>query len=185
MLEKAKNRPRVLQFMLIGLFLYGSFSYSLSLLEYTWFQTQGTAVLGVKESYSSLTAPRWARLNEECSSHLLPAAGIELTPEDERVVLRCGRFWPFHRYSIEVPNDPISMDLTNDNTDTIYLINMIWLVLSATVLGLAGYTVYRIVRRDESGAYRWSLVSFASSILMVALYVGLMFWADPHFGLGW
>lgn len=185
MLEKAKNRPRVLQFLLIGLFLYGSFSYSLSLLEYTWFQTQGTAVLGVSESYSQLTIPQRATLNDACSSHLLPAAGIELTAQDERVVLRCGRFWPFHRYSIEVPNDPVSMDLTNDNTRTIYLINMIWLGVSAGVLGLAGFTVYKVVRRDESGAYRWSLVAFASSILMVALYVGLMFWADPHFGLGW
>ncbi|WP_148864656.1 hypothetical protein [Marinobacter fonticola] len=185
MLEKAKNRPRLLQLMLIGLFLYGSFSYALSLLEYTWFQTQGSAILGVSESYSSLTTAQRAALDDKCGSHLLPAAGIALTAEQARVVLRCGRFWPFHRYSIEAPNGPVSIDLSDDNTRTIYLINMTWLVLSAAVMSLAGYTVYRVVRRDESAAYRWSLVSFASSLLMVALYVGLMFWADPHFGLGW
>lgn len=183
MTKQTRKRPNVLQLLLIALFLYGSVSYGLSLLEYTLFQTRGVPLSG---SSQPITHADYRSLVQRCGSQLLPAAGIQPPAAGESIMLRCGRFWPFYRYTVHARQSPETLGLTNPAPTQVRLINHLGTALAAIVIGFAGMALYQLViRRRTTTAYRWSFLAFGTSLVMVGGYVGLMFWADPHFGLGW
>lgn len=183
MTEQTRKRPKLLQLLLIALFLYGSISYSVSLLEYAAFQIRGVPALGAAKPVGT---PDYPALIQRCGSQLLPAAGVAPPAVGEPVVLRCGRFWPFYRYAIETRQTRQTLTLAPATHTQVRLINQVTAGLALLIIALAALALYRLVmRRQVTAAYRLSALSFASSLVMVGSYVGLMFWTDPHFGLGW
>ncbi|MEQ5835841.1 hypothetical protein [Marinobacter sp. NFXS9] len=180
------KRPKRLQILLIGLFLYGSLSYSLSLAEYTLFQLRGEALFSPSLTFTNVNTPELDRLDTDCGTQLLPAAGRAPAALGEPVVLRCGRFWPFYRYSIQAPQTRASLDLGDDNNGAIRTVNQVTLALTLLLVALIGVILgLGLARRDARHTLHWSLVAFAASLALAGAYTGVMFMTDPHFGLGW
>jgi hypothetical protein len=116
-------------------------------------------------------------------------------------VVRCGRFWPFYHYSVQVPADPAFPGIEvagRDSADdevrssapayvgTARFINYVTMVLSVALVAASTLALYQVVgRRNEQAAHRWSLRAFVASVLLVAAYLGMMAWATPHFAMGW
>lgn len=194
-----EGAARVIRRLLIFFFVLGSLAYSLSLIEYGAFRLTGKAWLGVHQSFDTLSEEQLKQQFLTCGTHLLGAGGV-VHQAGEPMVARCGRFWPFYRYSIQLPAHPMIpgaliayaeepaaiRDARTRLIDNVRLLSAAWMGLSVLVIGLAATAGWQLIaRRDEDKAYRWAFQAFASSVLMVLAYVGLMFWIDPHFGLGW
>lgn len=194
------KKSQVLRTLLIILFIYGGVSYSLSLIEYTWFQASGEALFGVEEHYESMTEEQLQQAFRECGTHLMGATGVATEDIGTPIVVRCGRFWPFYRYSLEVPALPqipgalIRYDseppqITQSRTmltGDVRLASYAWMALAVVVLGLSFVSLYHFaVRRDPERAFRWGFQAFLGSVLMLATYIGFSFWIDPMFRFGW
>lgn len=198
--EKTLKSSRVLRTLIIALFIYGGFSYGLSLMEYTWFQATGNPVFGVSERYQSLTENQLDQAFLNCGTHLMGATGVTTESVGDPIVLRCGRFWPFYRYSLEVPahpkmpgaliryqeEPPEITEARESLVEKVRLTSYAWMVLAFGVVVLSAITFYHFaIRRDQDQAFKWGFQTFISSILMMATYVGFSFWIDPLFRLGW
>lgn len=198
--EKTFKNSRLLRTLIIILFTYGGFSYSLSLMEYTWFQATGEPVFVVSERYESLTDEQLGQAFLNCGTHLLGATGVPTENVGDPIVVRCGRFWPFYRYSLEVPAHPKipgaliryadePQDITEARqqlVQNVRLTSYAWMALAAGVFGLSAVTLFQFaVRRDQDKAFKWGFQTFISSLLMITTYVGFSFWVDPLFRLGW
>lgn len=197
---KTLKNSKVLRTLIILLFIYGGFTYSLSLMEYTWFQATGEPVFGVSQSYDSLTDQQLGQAFLNCGTHLVAATGVATEEIGDPIVVRCGRFWPFYRYSLEVPahpkipgalityeDEPAHITEAREKlTQNVRLTSYAWMALAAGVFGLSVTTLYQFaVRRDQDKAFKWGFQTFISSLLMMATYVGFSFWIDPLFRLGW
>lgn len=198
--EKPRERPRLLSLILIGLFLYGGFSYSLSLLEYTFFQVSGQPVFGVTQTYTQMSDTQRKQLIRDCGTQLMGANGMAAVPSGSSVVVRCGRFWPFYRYSLRVPASPAipGVDVKAPaaapgkptsaliNHSSVRLLNYVTFVLAILLFATSTFASWQIVRRkDERKARRWSLRAFAGSMIVVATYMGMTAWMTPDFAMGW
>ncbi|MAA64864.1 MAG: hypothetical protein CL581_08825 [Alteromonadaceae bacterium] len=194
--EKTDSRPKILRFMMIGLFLYGGISYSLSMIEYTLFQTTGTAIFGTSQTYTQISENQLSQAVSDCGSQLMGAGGITVANTGDPVNLRCGRFWPFYRYTVEAPAhgsmhgvNVIDQGVSASDARQVKVVrsgSYVAMVLAVLSLGLSACALVQIVvRKDDQHAYRWSFRGFVASVAVVGLYVGFMFWADPNFGLGW
>ncbi|QCF24668.1 hypothetical protein [Hydrocarboniclastica marina] len=200
------NRPRtsktsrVIRILLILLFVYGGISYSLSLMEYTWFQATGEPVFGASEHYEEFDENQLRQAFLECGTHLMGASGITTPEAGTLIYVRCGRFWPFYRYSLQVPAHPKipgALITYEDEPDSISesraelvksvrLASFAWMGLALGVLGLSLTTLYHFaIRRDSEKAFKWGFQTFISSLLMMATYIGFSFWIDPLFRYGW
>lgn len=198
--EDTQKRAGVLRTLIILLFIYGGFCYSLSLLEYTWFQATGKPVFGVSERYESFTDEQLKQAFLSCGTHLMAATGVTTEQAGDPIVVRCGRFWPFYNYAIEVPahpwipgalieyaDEPEAITKSRDQlVQNVRLTSYAWMALAAAVFGLSSVTLYQYaVRRDQDAAFRWAFQTFISSLLMMGTYVGFSFWIDPLFKYGW
>ena len=197
--KKFKN-ARVLRVLITLLFIYGGISYSLSLMEYTWFQATGNPVLGVSEQYQNFSENELNQAFLDCGTHLMGSTGVVTAEVGQPIVVRCGRFWPFYRYSLEVPAHPKipgaliryesePEEITaarHELAENVRMTSYAWFALAVGVFGLSLVTLYQFaVRRDQEKAFRWGFQTFISSILMMSTYVGLSFWIDPLFRFGW
>lgn len=201
-----KDRPaklrnsRVIRTLLILLFIYGGISYSLSLIEYTWFQATGEPVFGATEQYQSFDDNQLREAFLECGTHLMGATGVTTPAVGTPVYVRCGRFWPFYRYSLQVPahpkipgalitydSEPAAISQSRQElVSSVRLASYAWMGLAVAVLGLSLLTLYHFaVRRDSERAFKWGFQTFISSLLMMITYVGFSFWIDPFFRYGW
>ena len=65
-------------------------------------------------------------------------------------------------------------------------INIAFLSLSVGVLALALVSAFQfLIRREEEKGFKWAFHAFISSLLMTLTFVGIMFFVDPVFSLGW
>lgn len=198
-IKKFKS-SRVLRTLIILLFIYGGFSYSLSLMEYTWFQATGEPVFGVTARYQTLSEGELSQAFLDCGTHLMGATGVSTAEVGEPIVVRCGRFWPFYRYSLEVPahpkipgaliryedEPPEITDARHKLVENVRMASFAWMALALGVFSLSLTTLYQFaIRRDQDKAFRWGFQTFISSVLMMATYVGFSFWIDPLFRFGW
>lgn len=194
--EKTDSRPKILRFMMIGLFLYGGISYSLSMIEYTLFQTTGTAIFGVSQTYTQINENQLSQSVSDCGTQLLGAGGITVASTGDPVNLRCGRFWPFYRYTVQAPAQGsmhgvkiVEQGISAADARQVKMVsagNYVSMALAVLSLGLSACALAQIVvRKDDQQAYLWSFRGFVASVAVVGIYVGFMFWADPDFGLGW
>lgn len=197
---KTLKNARVLRILITLLFIYGGVSYSLSLMEYTWFQATGNPVFGVSERHETFSEQQLKQAFLECGTHLMGATGVPTANAGDPIVVRCGRFWPFYHYSLEIPAHPnipgaliTYEDEPEEITETraklvqnVRLTSFAWMALGAAVFGLSMVSLYHFaIRRDTEKAFRWGFQTFISSILMMGTYVGFSFWIDPMFRFGW
>lgn len=164
---KTLKNARVLRTLIILLFIYGGFSYSLSLMEYTWFQATGDPMFGVSERYETVSDDQLSQLFLNCGTHLMGATGVATEEVGDPIVIRCGRFWPFYRYSLEVPAHPKipgalityedePQDITEARqklSQNVRLTSFAWMALAAAVFGLSVTTLYHFaLKRDQEKA---------------------------------
>lgn len=198
--EKRSKSAKLLRTLLVFFFLYGGISYSLSIFEYTYFNLTGQALFGVSKSFDTITKEELIEQFHRCGGPLFGANSVETEQINDPIVVRCGRFWPFYRYSmilpangyipgalIKYPDQPPEVTEAKDNfVQNTSLINGAYLLLSIIVFALTLLAIYHFfVKKDEAKGYKWSFQAFASSILMTITYVGFMFFIDPVFSLGW
>ncbi len=191
---------KILKNLLVFFFLYGAISYSLSLFEYTFFHLSGNALFGVSHTYNTITREEMIEEFHRCDGPLFGANTLETETALTPIVARCGRFWPFYRYSVLIPaNNMIPGAFIQDAQEPAEVtqakrelirkttfINYAFLALSTGVMGLALVSAYQfLVRRREERGFKWAFHAFVSSLLMTVTFVGVMFFVDPVFSLGW
>lgn len=189
-----------LQRLLILTFLSGSIIYSLSLLEYTFFHLTGKSVLPVSHTYSTLTEEQWLSEIRRCQSPLFAATAQVTEQPGIPIRARCGRYWPFYSYQVELPASswiPGAFVLYEGESEEAKLARESFItqmqgahggfaLLALFILGMSGRAIWQwVANRNEEAAYRNAFHAFVSSALMVAAFTGLMFFVDPTFGLGW
>ncbi|RMF15926.1 MAG: hypothetical protein D6758_08940 [Gammaproteobacteria bacterium] len=189
----------ILRRLLFIVFVYAGLAYGGSLLEYTLFNLTGSTVATPVRSYTTITPEQIKQEFLQCGSPLFAATGTTSEP-GEMILTRCGRYWPFYRYTVEMPANPLipgAFVLSGDEADEaraqreqfmnhVSIINGGFALVSCLVLGMTLLAVARFaVRRDEEGAYSLAFKAFVSSFLMLAGYTGFMFFVDPTFRLGW
>jgi hypothetical protein len=198
--NKLAKRNKIVRTCLIFFFIYGGMSYSLSIFEYTYFNLSGQALFGTSKTIDSITKEEMISEFHRCGGPLFGANSIETEQVNDPIVVRCGRFWPFYRYSmilpansyipgalIKYPNQPPEVTEAKETfIQNTTLVNSAYMLLSTIVFFLALLATYHFfVKKNESKGYRWSLQTFASSLLMTITYVGFMLFLDPIFSLGW
>ncbi|MFE8070254.1 hypothetical protein QQM79_04275 [Marinobacteraceae bacterium S3BR75-40.1] len=197
--ERPFSRDNLLRTILTLFFIYGGLSYGLSLLEYNSFLITGKAVFGVQQRYDSLSEDQLKQAFLDCGTHLMGATGVNVSASGEPVVVRCGRFWPFYRYSLEVPAQPEIPGVLIASEDQppgmaqaharlvhqVRLVAIAWMTLSVLISAMALYALWLLYRRDLARSLRWGTRAFVSSVLMTLLYLAVMFAVNPLFRYGW
>jgi len=194
------RKSKTLRIFLIFFFIYGGISYSLSIFEYTYFNLSGQALFGVSKTIDSITKEEMITEFHRCGGPLFGANSVETEQINDPIVVRCGRFWPFYRYSmilpangyipgalIKYPNQPTEVtEAKKTFIQNTTLVNSAYMLLSIIVFSLALLATYHFfVRKDENKGYKWSFHAFASSLIMTVTYLGFMLFLDPVFSLGW
>lgn len=194
------RKTQVIRSLLVFFFIYGGISYSLSLFEYTYFNLSGQALFGVDKTIEHITKDQLIEEFHRCGGPLFGANSVETESINDPIVVRCGRFWPFYRYSMTVPaNGYIPGALINypdqptevaqakeDFIQNTTVINGGYMFLSLVVMSLTLLALFHFfIRKDEEKGYKWAFQAFVSSLLMAITYVGVMFFVDPVFSLGW
>ena len=198
--DNSSKRSKILRTFLIFFFIYGGISYSLSIFEYTYFNLSGQSLFGVSKTIDSITKEEMITEFHRCGGPLFAANTVETEQVNDPIVVRCGRFWPFYRYSmvipangyipgalIKYPNQPIEVTEAKETfIQNTTLVNSAYMLLSIIVFSLALLAIFNFfVKKDEDKGYKWSFQAFASSLLMTITYVGFMLFLDPVFSLGW
>ncbi|PID42278.1 MAG: hypothetical protein CSB48_10855 [Proteobacteria bacterium] len=198
--ENQSSSAKILKNLLVFFFLYGAVSYSLSLAEYTFFHLSGKALFGVERSHESLSREKMIEELHLCGGPLFGANTIETENALDPIVARCGRFWPFYHYSVILPannmipgafikNPEEPAEVTEAKHHLIRnttVVNLAFLLLSVIVTGLAGFSAYQfIVKKQDEKGFKWAFHAFVSSLFMMVAFVGIMFFVDPVFSLGW
>jgi len=194
------RKNKILRVFLIFFFIYGGISYSLSIFEYTYFNVSGQAFFGVSKTINSITKEEMVSEFHRCGGPLFGANSVETEQVNDLIVVRCGRFWPFYRYSMIVPANsyipgalikyPNQPDEVTEAKKTFIqnttLVNSAYILLSVIVFSLALLAIYHFfVKKDEDKGYKWAFQAFASSLVMTITYMGFMLYLDPVFSLGW
>ncbi|PIE43488.1 MAG: hypothetical protein CSA50_05085 [Gammaproteobacteria bacterium] len=198
--ENRSTSAKILKNLLVFFFLYGAVSYSLAIFEYTFFHLSGKALFGVARSYQELSREQMIEEFHLCGGPLFGANTLETEHAGDPIVVRCGRFWPFYRYSISLPannmipgafiknpEEPIEVTKAKrrliDNTT---VINGAFVCLALIVVALALFSAYQfIVKKQDEKGFKWAFHAFVSSLIMTATFVAVMFFVDPVFSLGW
>lgn len=198
--QQNSKYAHILKILLVFFFVYGGLSYSLSLMEYTWFHLSGKAVFGVEQRITQIDRDGMIAEFNRCGGPLFAASTLETEQAGDLITVRCGRFWPFYQYSLELPANPYipgafikNADEPNeiqskkaDLIEQLSTINLCFFVLGTVVLGMALAAAFAfVVQKNQAKGYKRAFHSFVSSILMVVSYTGIMFFVDPMFGLGW
>lgn len=198
--ENGSPGAKILKNLLVFFFLYGAISYSLSLFEYTFFHLSGNALFGVSQTYPHISQEEMIAEFHRCGGPLFGANTLETPHALDPIVARCGRFWPFYRYSVVIPaNNMIPGAFIQDPQEPqevtaakqalikkTRFINIAFLSLSVGVLALALVSAFQfLIRREEEKGFKWAFHAFISSLLMTLTFVGIMFFVDPVFSLGW
>ncbi|WP_250655726.1 hypothetical protein [Alkalimarinus coralli] len=198
--EKRSKKSQLIRILLVFFFIYGGASYSLSIFEYTYFNLTGQALFGVSKTIDSITKDELIIEFNRCGGPLFGANSIETDNLNDPIVVRCGRFWPFYRYSmilpangyipgalINYPTQPPEVTAAKENfIQNTTLVNGAYMLLSLIVFTLTLLAIYHFfVRKDAEKGYKWAFQAFASSLLMAITYVGVMLFIDPVFSLGW
>ncbi|MCP5207966.1 MAG: hypothetical protein H7A01_12220 [Hahellaceae bacterium] len=191
---------KVLKNLLVFFFLYGAGSYSISVFEYTYFNLTGKALFGIQASHVEITRDELIEEFNRCDGPLFGANSLETENELDMIVVRCGRYWPFYRYSLELPatnmipgafikNPQESPDVAEAKSNLIRnttVVNGAFLCMSVMVFLMAVFAAYIFaIKKDEEKGYKWSFHAFVSSILMTVTLTGILFLVDPLFSLGW
>ncbi|MFD2230294.1 hypothetical protein [Alkalimarinus sediminis] len=198
--QPRSKRTQLIRTLLVFFFIYGGVSYSLSLFEYTYFNLTGQALFGVSKTIDSISKEELINEFHRCGGPLFGANSVETEQLNDPIVVRCGRFWPFYRYSmivpangyipgalIKYPDQPAEVtQAKEDFIQNTTVINGGYMLLSLIVFSLTLLAVFHFfVKKDEEKGYKWAFQAFASSLLMAITYVGVMFFVDPVFSLGW
>ena len=198
--ENSSKRAKLLRTLLVFFFIYGGTSYSLSIFEYTYFNLTGQALFGVSKTFDTISKENLVSEFHRCGGPLFGANSVETEHVNDLIVVRCGRFWPFYRYSMILPANgyipgalikyqdqpPEVAEAKEDFIQNTTVINGGYMLLSLIVFTLTLLAVFHFfVKKDEEKGYKWAFQAFASSLLMAITYVGVMFFVDPVFSLGW
>lgn len=198
--QTRSKKTQLIRTLLVFFFIYGGVSYSLSLFEYTYFNLTGQALFGVSKTIDPISKEQLINEFHRCGGPLFGANSVETENINDPIVVRCGRFWPFYRYSMIVPangyipgalikyeDQPPEVAEAKENfIQNTTVINGGYMLLSLIVFTLTLLAVFHFfVKKDEEKGYKWAFQAFASSLLMAITYVGVMFFVDPVFSLGW
>lgn len=191
---------KILRNLLVFFLLYGASSYSISLFEYTYFNLTGTTIFGIQKSFDHLRRDELIDEFKRCGGPLFGANALETEKEFDKIIVRCGRFWPFYRYSLEMPatdmipgafiKNPDEPETVTQTKETLiqntFIINGAFFIISIVVFSISVFSAYTFtVKKDEEKGFKRAFHAFVSSFIMTVTFVSMMFFVDPIFSLGW
>ena len=185
--------------MLVFIFAIGALLYGTSLAEYCLYHLTGTTPFPVDKVYTQISDEALKQEFLTCKAPLFGASSRSATA-GEPMLARCGRFWPFYYYTVELPassrvpgafiayegETPSDKQQREAFMRRMTFIHGGFLIVSLGVIGLAVFGLYTyVVREDAWRGYRFTMQAFISSFFMMGGFVGLLFFSDPTAGLGW